>query len=188
MLILASTSPRRLELLGQIGIAPDRMVGAEIDESPLKYEKPLAYVKRIARLKAEAVAAHYPGAYILACDTMVAAGPRILPKAEDRATAHACLQLLSGRRHHVTSSVVLRNADGAYTQKTVTTEIRFCALTPQEIEAYLDSGEWEGKAGGYAIQGRAAAFVSLMRGSYTNVVGLPLYETAKLLQQCHPVA
>lgn len=182
MLILASTSPRRLELLKQIGIVPDRVEGAEIDESPLRHETPEAYVRRVSLAKAQAVAARHPRAHILACDTMVSAGSRILPKAEDAETARRCLHLLAGRRHRVTSSVVLIAPDGSYRQKNVTTEIRFCGLTPAEIEAYIASGEWEGKAGGYGIQGRAAAFVSLMRGSYTNVVGLPLYETAKMLR------
>ena len=181
-LILASASPRRLELLRQIGIRPDLVVPAEIDETPLRGELPAAYAKRVAAAKAAAVAARHPGAFVLAADTVVACGRRILPKAEDEATARSCLTLLSGRRHRVLGAVELAAPDGRRSRRLVTTAVRFSRLTDEEIAGYLASGEWQGKAGGYAIQGRAAAFVPAVTGSYSNVVGLPLAETAAMLR------
>jgi septum formation protein len=181
-LILASASPRRLELLSQIGIRPDMVVPAEIDETPLRGELPAAYAKRVAAAKAAAVVARHPGAFVLAADTVVACGRRILPKAEDEATARSCLTLLSGRRHRVLGAVELVAPDGRRSRRLVTTAVRCSRLTDEEIAGYLASGEWQGKAGGYAIQGRAAAFVPAVTGSYSNVVGLPLAETAAMLR------
>ncbi len=180
MLILASASPRRLQLLASIGITPDSVIPADIDETPLKHELPRAYVARVARAKAHAIAAQYADSTILAADTVVALGRRILPKAEDEATARMCLALLSNKRHKVLTHVcVIR--DGTVREQTVETLVRFSYLSPAAIDAYIATDEWNGKAGGYAIQGHAAAFISLMRGSHSNVVGLPLYETARLL-------
>lgn len=181
-LILASASPRRLELLHQVGVAPDGVDPAEIDETPRRDEKPADYAKRIARDKLAAVAPRHPGAFVLAADTVVACGRRILPKAEDAATARACLTRLSGRRHRVLGGVILQAPDGRRAARLVVTQVGFKRLQADEIAAYLDSGEWHGKAGGYAVQGRAAAFVPRINGSYTNVVGLPVVETLALLR------
>jgi len=181
-LVLASASPRRLELLRQIGIAPDGVDPAAIDEAPRPREKPADYAKRIARDKLAAVVPSHPGAFVLAADTVVACGRRILPKAEDAATARACLLQLSGRRHRVLGGVTVQAPDGRRAARLVVTTVTFKRLQPAEIAAYLDSGEWRGKAGGYAIQGRAAAFVPRINGSYTNVVGLPVVETQALLR------
>jgi septum formation protein len=179
-LVLASASPRRLALLAQIGITPDRVAPSEIDETPLPRELPRPHAERLARAKADAVDA--PGCFILAADTVVAAGRRILPKAETEAQARACLTLLSGRRHRVLTAVVLRAPDGRRTQRLVESVVGLARLTPGQLRAYLASGEWQGNAGGYAIQGAAAAFVRFLSGSYSNVVGLPLFETAQLLR------
>jgi septum formation protein len=178
-LVLASGSPRRVDLLAQIGITPDDIRPAAIDETPLPEEKPRELAARLAAAKAEAVPK--PGAFVLAADTVVAVGRRCLPKAEDEATARRCLQLLSGRRHRIYGGVFLRTPDGRTLSRLVTTDVRFKRLHENEIAAYLASGEWDGKAGGYAIQGRAAAFVAWIGGSYSNVVGLPLFETAAML-------
>lgn len=180
-LILASASPRRLELLRLIGVTPAQVVPADIDETPINGELPLAYVKRVAVGKARKIAASHPEQIILSADTVVALGRRILPKVEDAATARQCLTLLSGRRHRVLTCVCVADAAGRMRSKTVTTIVRFSQLTPPMVEAYLASGEWAGKAGGYAIQGAAAAFIPFISGSHSNVVGLPLYETATLL-------
>ncbi len=180
-LVLASASPRRLDLLRQVGIEPDVVAPADLDETPRGGELPMAYARRIAEEKAVAIAAGYPQAFVLAADTVVALGRRILPKPADRATAEECLRLLSGRRHRVHGGVAVRAPDGAWAHRLVTTVVRFKRLTGAEITAYLDSGEWSGKAGGYAIQGRAAAFVPRINGSYSNVVGLPLSEVIGLL-------
>lgn len=180
-MILASASPRRLELLKQLGITPAHIIPADIDETPHKGELPAAYAQRIAEHKARLVAAMHPGETVLAADTVVAMGRRILPKAEDEATARQCLALLSGRRHRVITAVSFIDAAGMLRNKSVGTVVQFARLTDAQIAAYLASGEWEGKAGGYAIQGKAAAFVPFIAGSYSNVVGLPLHETAKLL-------
>ncbi len=178
-LILASASPRRLDLLARIGVVPDAVVPANIDESALKGELPAPHAARLAAAKAAVVAE--AGALTLAADTVVGAGRRILPKAEDEATARACLALLSGRRHRVHSAVTLIDAEGRARHRLSTSIVTFKRLTVQEIDAYLASGEWHGKAGGYAIQGRAEAFVRFLSGSHSGVVGLPLFETRALL-------
>ncbi len=180
-LVLASASPRRLELLHQIGIAPAAIDPADLDETPHKGELPRDHAERLAAAKAEAVAGRHGGAFVLAADTVVALGRRILPKAEDEATARRCLALLVGRRHRVLGGVTVIAPDGRRAQRLVTTVVKVKPLTAGEIDRYLASGEWRGKAGGYAIQGRAAAFVPWINGSYSNVVGLPLAETAALL-------
>lgn len=180
LLVLASASPRRLDLLKQIGIVPDRIEPAEVDERPRPRELPLALAKRLAQAKAATVAARLPDATVLAADTVVACGRRSLPKAEDESTARRCLELLSGRRHRVLTGIALR-APGLARLAVVTSIVAFKRLTGEDIAWYLASGEWQGKAGGYAVQGRAAAFVRFLSGSYSNVVGLPLFETAGLL-------
>ncbi|NIA70833.1 septum formation protein Maf [Pelagibius litoralis] len=180
-LVLASASPRRLQLLQQIGMTPADIDPADIDETPRKRELPPAYAKRIAAAKADAVVARHGGAFVLAADTVVAVGRRILPKPEDEAAARACLTLLSGRRHRVLGAVVVQAPDGRRADVLVTTAVVFKRLCEAEIEDYLAGGEWRGKAGGYAIQGRAAAFIPRIIGSYPNVVGLPLVETRNLL-------
>jgi septum formation protein len=181
VLVLASASPRRLELLRQIGIVPDAVDPAEIDETPLRGELPAAHVLRLARAKAEAVRPRHRDAFVLAADTVVACGRRILGKPVDEATARAFLALLSGRRHRVYGSVAVIGPGGRTTTRRVVSQVAFKRLSDQEVVGYLATGEWHGKAGGYAIQGRAAAMVSWMQGSYSNVVGLPLFETAQLL-------
>ncbi len=184
LLVLASASPRRLELLRQIGIAPDRVDPAEIDEAPGRDEMPAAHALRLARAKAVAVMPRHPGAWVLAADTVVACGRRILPKPADEASARRCLELLSGRRHRVHSGVALSIPDGRLALRRVDSQVAFKRLSGDEIAAYLASGEWRGKAGGYAIQGRAAALIRFVSGSYSNIVGLPLFETAQLLAGC----
>jgi septum formation protein len=180
-LVLASASPRRLVLLRQIGLEPDRIDPAEIDETPHPDELPPAYALRLAEEKARAVVPRHPGAYILAADTVVACGRRILPKASDPATARSCLELLSGRRHRVHGGIALAGPDDRLILRRVDSQVAFKRLSEAEIAAYLCCGEWRGKAGGYAIQGRAAALIRWVQGSYSNVVGLPLFETAQLL-------
>ncbi len=170
--ILASASPRRLVLLQQVGIEPDLTIPADIDETPLKNEKPAEIALRLAVSKAEAVARLHPGARVLGADTVVACGRRTLPKTESRAEAEKCLRLLSGRRHRVYGGISLIEPNGVKRTRCVTTVVKFKRLTDQHIQRYLDSDEWVGKAGGYAIQGKAAAFVRAINGSYTNVVGL----------------
>jgi len=179
-LVLASASPRRLELLGRLGVVPDAVAPAHIDETPLQGELPVAYARRMAGEKAAAAAV--PGALVLAADTVVAAGRRILPKGEDEATARRCLELLSGRRHRVHSAVTLIGADGQARHRLSTSVVAFKRLSRDELEAYLASGEWRGKAGGYAIQGRAEALVRMLQGSHSGVMGLPLFETRALLR------
>lgn len=179
-LILASASPRRRELLARLGVEPDAIAPADIDESPLKAEIPRAYASRMGREKA--LAARQAGSFVLAGDTVVALGRRILPKAEDRATAQQCLVLLSGRRHRVLSSVVLLHPDGTLREKLSETIVRFKRLSDEELTAYLDCGEWDGKAGGYAIQGAAEGLIAWIEGSHSGVMGLPLYETRTLLK------
>ncbi|MFO0388552.1 MAG: Maf family protein [Alphaproteobacteria bacterium] len=178
--ILASASPRRLQLLKQAGIVPDDIIAADIDENPHKTELPQHYVLRMAQEKARAVEAQRPDAVVLAADTVVAAGSRILPKAEDEKTARKCLELLSGRRHRVYTAVCVRHGEKIQ-QVTEMTQVRFARLSKQQIEAYLASGEWQGKAGGYAIQGLAEIFIPWINGSYSNVVGLPLERTCAML-------
>ena len=180
-LVLASASPRRLELLRQVGLAPDCIDPAEIDETPRRGELPAAHAMRLAEEKARTVMPRHPGAYLLAADTVVACGRRILPKTDDEATARSCLSLLSGRRHRVHGAIVLASPDGRLTSRRVESQVAFKRLSEMEIAAYLRSGEWQGKAGGYAIQGRAAALIRWICGSYSNVVGLPLFETVQLL-------
>src|SRR3990167_508485 len=178
-LVLASASPRRHELLARLGIAPDAIVPAEIDETPHKGELPRDYALRMAREKAQAVKAD---GHVLAGDTVVALGRRILPKAEDEATAQRCLELLSGRRHRVLSAVALKSPDGSLHERLSETIVRFKRLTPAEIAAYLDGGEWHGKAGGYAIQGAAEGLIAWIGGSLWGGAGLPLFETRTLLK------
>ena len=180
-LVLASASPRRLALLRQVGIEPATVAPAAIDEAPRARELPAHYARRMAREKAEAVAADHAEAFVLGADTVVALGRRILPKAEDEAAARACLERLSGRRHRVLGGLVVIAPDGRRAERLVATAVTFKRLEAREIAAYLASGEWRGKAGGYAIQGRAAAFIPRINGSYPNVVGLPLTETLALL-------
>ena len=181
-LILASASPRRLDLLAQIGVTPDLVDAADIDENPLKGELPSPHAERLARAKAETVAARHPGAYVLAADTVVACGRRILPKAETEQDAKRCLELLSGRRHRVLGGVCLIAPDGRRSEKLVTTQVLFGRIDAAEFDAYIAGGEWRGKAGGYAIQGKAATFVRWLGGSYSNVVGLPLHECWAMLR------
>ena len=180
-LVLASASPRRLDLLRQIGIEPDIVDPADIDETPLRDELPRLHAGRLARAKAETVRSRHPDAIILAADTVVACGRRILGKPENEATARAFLTLLSGRRHRVIGAIVVINPNGNISTREVVSQVLFKRLSKSEVDAYLATDEWQGKAGGYAIQGKAAAFVAWMAGSYSNVVGLPLYETAQLL-------
>lgn len=180
-LVLASASPRRLDLLRQVGLAPDAVEAAEIDETPLKSETPRQTALRLACAKAAVVAAREPAAFVLAADTVVALGRRILPKAESPDEVRACLELLSGRAHRVLTGVAVRAPDGRVASRLVETRLHLKRLTPAEIAAYAASGEGQGKAGGYGIQGRAGAFVTALSGSYTGVVGLPLYETLNLL-------
>jgi len=180
-LILASASPRRLDLLAQIGVVPAAVVPADIDETPHKGELPRPHAARLAAGKALAIAGQRGDAAVLAADTVVACGRRILPKAEDLATARLCLGLLSGRRHRVFGGVCLILPGGRRVERVVQTLVTFKRLSDRETAAYLASGEWEGKAGGYAIQGRAGALVRALSGSYSNVVGLPLFETRQML-------
>jgi septum formation protein len=186
-LVLASGSPRRLALINQAGIEPDSLRPAELDETPKKGELPRACANRLARAKAEAALEavradeELKGAYIIAADTVVAVGRRILPKAELLDEAAQCLRLLSGRNHRVYTGLCLVNPKEGFRQRLVETRVRFKRLAAEDIEAYLASGEWRGKAGGYAAQGLAGTFIVKLVGSYTNVVGLPLYETVTLL-------
>lgn len=186
-LILASASPRRLDLLRQIGCEPQHLIAASIDETPLKNELPRVHAIRLAREKAEAVygkpeIAVLAGAFVvLAADTVVGVGRRILPKAETEEDARACLALLSGRAHRVHTALALIGRDGQRRLRHVETKVGFKRLSQEEIETYIASKEWQGKAGGYAIQGLAAAYIDFLSGSYSGVVGLPLYETAQLL-------
>ena len=179
--ILASASPQRRELLARLGIEPARIVSPDVDETPLAGELPRAHAIRLAGEKARAAAALAPGAFILAGDTVVGVGRRILPKAEDEATARTCLALISGRRHRVFSAVALAAPDGTIREALSETALRFKRLSDSEIDAYIAGGEWHGKAGGYAIQGVAEGFCLCLAGSHSGVMGLPLYETRKLL-------
>jgi len=181
-LILASASPRRLDLLAQIGIVPAAVDPPHLDETPLKSELPAPHAVRLAKDKAVAVAVRHSGRFVLAADTVVACGRRILPKAEDEKTARFCLGLLSGRRHRVYGGVCLLAPNGKMWTRLVTTQVAFKRLEPFEIESYIGGGEWRGKAGGYAIQGKAALFARALSGSYSNVVGLPLFETGAVLK------
>ena len=185
-LVLASASPRRLELLRQVGLEPAEIDPADIDESPGTGELPRTYAVRMARAKLAAVACRHPAAIVLAADSVVVCGRRILPKAETEAEARACLVLLSGRRHRVLGGLAVGRLDGTVRTRLVETVVRFKRLEAAEIDDYLQSGEWRGKAGGYAIQGRAARFVAFISGSYSNVVGLPLFEAVSLLKAAAP--
>jgi nucleoside triphosphate pyrophosphatase len=186
-LVLASGSPRRVSLINQAGIEPDALKPAQLDETPKRGELPRVCANRLARAKAEAAIAGVGiddetyGAYVLAADTIVAVGRRILPKAELIDEAAQCLRLLSGRNHRVYTALCLVTPKGKFRQRVVQTRVRFKRLSKEDIEAYLASGEWRGKAGGYAAQGLAGSFIVKLVGSYTNVVGLPLYETVALL-------
>ena len=188
-LVLASASPRRLALLAQIGLTPDLIVPAEIDETPLRDERPRQLALRLALAKGETARAGQVDAFVLAADTVVACGRRILPKAETSDEAGACLARLSGRAHDVLTAVVVTAPDGRRAQRLVESRVTFKRLSLQEIAGYLASGDWQGKAGGYAVQGQAGAFVTELNGSYSAVVGLPLYETANLLEGLgYPIA
>ena len=186
-LVLASGSPRRLSLVNQVGIEPDALRPTDVDETPKRGELPRAYATRLAREKAEAALAmvriddELKGSYILAADTVVAVGRRILPKAELLDEAAQCLRLLSGRNHRVHTAISLVTPKETFRSRYVETRVRFKRLSDEDIEAYLASGEWRGKAGGYAAQGIAGGFLVKIVGSYSNIIGLPLYETMSLL-------
>lgn len=180
-LILASASPRRLELLKQIGLVPDKVIAADINETPLKSERPKDLARRLAEEKAAAIASKEKNAFILSADTVVACGQRTLDKATNRKDAESFLTKLSGRRHRVYGGICLVRPDGSSVSRVVQTMVQFKRLSELELNAYLDSGEWDGKAGGYAIQGLGAAFVKSIQGSYSNVVGLSLYDVAQML-------
>lgn len=180
-LVLASASPRRHELLAQIGITVSAIAPADVDESPRRDELPAKLAARLATVKAKGIVMRHVDAFVLGADTVVACGRRVLPKAESNLEARSCLQMLSGRRHRVFGGIALITPSGTMRVRVVTTTVSFKSLTGDEIESYLECGEWQGKAGGYAIQGRAASFVRFISGSYSNVVGLPLFEVAQLL-------
>ena len=180
--VLASASPRRLALLRQAGLEPSVVIAPEVDETPRKGELPRAYALRVAAAKSEAVAAKESGSFVLAADTVVVAGRRILPKADEDHVVERCLRLLSGRRHRVLTALALKPPGKPMRTRIVETRVAFKVLSKREIEAYVASGEGVGKAGGYAVQGRAEAFVRWINGSYSNVVGLPLFETLGLLE------
>jgi septum formation protein len=180
--ILASASPRRVNLLARLGIRPDAIDPADLDESPLKGETPRAHAERLAREKCASVGGRHNGALVLAADTVVGVGRRILPKAEDEATARACLKLLSGRRHRVTTAVAIADAAGQIRCRTSETIVIFHRLDDGAIDELITAGDWQGKAGGYALQGAAEAFIRHIAGSWSGVVGLPLAETRALLK------
>ena len=181
-LVLASASPRRLDLLERIGVVPDAVDPADIDESMLKGELPRVHALRLAAEKAQAVAVRHPDALVMGADTVVAVGRRILPKVEDEATLRQCMALLSGRRHRVLTGVALALPDGAIRSRLIETMIAMKRLSAAEIDFYAAHGEWRGKAGGYALQGYGEVYVRHIAGSYSNVVGLPLAETRSLLK------
>ncbi len=180
--ILASASPRRRDLLCQIGLVPDEIIAADINENPLTGERPAALARRLAMEKLARVRGDHGTDFVLAADTVVGLGRRILPKPSTREEARSCLQLLSGRRHHVFTAISAGAPDGPERVRLVDSVVAFKRLSGDEVAWYLDSGEWRGKAGGYGIQGLAGRFVRFLRGSYSNVVGLPLFETANLLE------
>ena len=188
-LILASASPRRLDLLARIGVTPDAVAPADIDETVPKGELPRQHAQRLAREKAEAIATQQPDALVLAADTVVAVGRRILPKVEDEATLRGCMKLLSGRRHRVLTGVALAAPAEPIRERLVETMIAMKRLSDEEIDYYAADGEWRGKAGGYALQGYGEVYVRHIAGSYSNVVGLPLAETRVLLKSAgYPIA
>ena len=180
-LILASRSPRRKHLLAKAGISVDHVFAADIDETPIKNERPKDYVLRMAEQKADAVARRIGGQFVLSADTAVICGQRILPKAETAEEAKRCLQLLSGRSHRVYGGICLYLPDGRWQKKLSVSRVKFRPLSPADKHAYLQTGEWQGKAGGYAIQGRAGLYVRQITGSYSNIVGLDMYKVAGLL-------
>ena len=180
-LVLASQSPRRLELLARLGLVPAIIEPADIDETPRKSEPPLALVRRLAQEKAVHVGQRHAGCVILAADTVVAAGRRILPKVEDEAGARHCLQILSGRRHKVLTAICVIDARGQLRQRLSQSSVRVDRLRPADMDAYIASGEWRGKAGGYAIQGRFEAHVLWMEGSFSGIMGLPLADARRML-------
>lgn len=182
MFILASSSPRRLQLLADIGVKPDKIVAAEIDETPRHAELPRQLAVRLANEKLMAVSAREAEGVILAADTVVACGRRVLPKAESADDVAECLRLLSGRRHHVYTAVAMRTSQGKFLQRLCDSIVTFQRMTSADIAAYVASGEGIGKAGGYAIQGLAARHIRYLGGSYSNVVGLPLFEVAQMLK------
>lgn len=181
-LVLASASPRRLDLLRQVGIEPDQIDPADTDETEQQGETPRRLAVRLAKAKADSVAQRQADAFVLSADTVVALGRRVLPKAETEAQARACLTLLSGRGHRVYTGLCVIAPDGRVAERLVETRLTFKRLSALEIDTYIASGEWHGKAGGYGIQGRAGGFVLDLQGSYPSVVGLPLYETLCLLE------
>jgi septum formation protein len=188
-LVLASASPRRLELLARIGVAPDAVIPADVDESVPRGELPRVHALRLAREKAHGVARQEPDALVLAADTVVAVGRRILPKVEDDETLRECMRLLSGRRHRVLTGVALAIPGGGIRERLVATMIAMKRLSDEEIAYYAAHGEWRGKAGGYALQGYGEVYVRHIAGSYSNVVGLPLAETRVLLKSAgYPLA
>ena len=181
-LVLASASPRRLDLLARIGVTPDAVIPPDVDESVPRHELPREHAVRLAREKALAIAAAEPDAFVLAADTVVAVGRRILPKVEDEATLRQCMALLSGRRHRVLTGVALASPDGKLRERLGETMIAMKRLSAEEIDYYAGHGEWRGKAGGYALQGYGEVYVRQIAGSYSNVVGLPLAQTRQLLK------
>lgn len=180
-LILASASPRRFSLLAQIGITPDEVIPADINEDPIPGELPRQHALRLATEKAIAISGAHPGAIVLGSDTVVGVGRRILPKTETVEEAEYCLKLMSGRAHRVFTGVAVVDIDGAVRTRVSETRVKFKRLSDQELKFYLDSEEWKGKAGGYGIQGLAGAYIQNLNGSYTGVVGLPIFETRNLL-------
>lgn len=181
-LVLASASPRRLDLLGQVGIVPAGVDPADIDETPHKNELPVKLARRLAQLKLQAVLSRYKGSWVLAADTVVACGRRVVPKPEDESEARRSLMLLSGRRHRVIGAVAIATPSGDVHDRIVSTAVVFKRLHKDEVERYVTSGEWRDKAGGYAVQGSAVRFVRSINGSYSNIVGLPLFETCGMLE------
>lgn len=181
-LILASASPRRKDLLAKIDVIPDQIIPADIDEAPLDTEKPYFLAQRLAVEKARKIWQENKDCFVLGADTVVACGGKDLGKAETKDQAARCLQMISGKRHKILGGIALFKPDGQYLSKVVTTTVTFKRLTDQEREAYLESGEWDGKAGGYGIQGKAEAFVKQINGSYSNIVGLSLYDTMNMLR------
>ena len=180
-LILASQSPRRKHLLAEAGISADRVIAANIDETVMKNELPADYVLRMAKQKADVVASRLGGQFVLSADTAVICGQRVLPKAETAEEARSCLQLLSGRSHRVYGGICLYLPDGGWRIKLSVSRVKFRPLSPADMHAYLQSGEWQGKAGGYAIQGRAGLYIRKITGSYSNIVGLDMHKVAGLL-------
>lgn len=181
-LILASASPRRVALLAQLSITPDEIIPADIDETPHKGELPIPYAKRMAETKARHIATQHPGAFVIGGDTVVACGRRILPKAETEAEARACMSLLMGRSHRVIGGLALACPDGRLLVRHTLSHVQMRRLDKSEMESYIAQGDWQGKAGGYAIQGEAARFIKQIRGSYSQIMGLDLYLTAQLLR------